>query len=490
MRVLALATALVTVLVAPHTARGADAPAFTRKLRFEVRAPQAKQVLLVGPAAGKPEGVAMRRGDDWRWWAVLDLAPGRWAYAFQVDGRTLLDPTADGEEPDSRGVARSYVVVRPDDVNARLDPAVPHGTIERHTVRSAVLGQEMPYLVYRSPGLDPARRHPVIYLLHGANMNETQWKAGGVQNYLDNLMAQKRLPPLVAIMPAAPPVSFYRGDAERYLVEELAPEVARTLPVDQEPGRAVVAGLSMGGFGAVYLAYRHPGLFGRADALSAAAFDPSFLLELDRDLSAGKRFQPELAVRCGRQDGFFEFDRALVDILRRHGVEVTKDFGRGGHDWEYWRGAMEPMLEAAARFWAKAPARDVDVAVRASVNGNGNDRSVSCPNIAGNWASTGVTDASLCGGERAVTTTYPTTVITQDGCTVTLANPDVGTYTATLVGTTLTWSGSNPANGGTIRWQDTSTDVSSTRFTSTSTWTWDDGQRTCSGTGRTTFTKK
>jgi hypothetical protein len=54
----------------------------------------------------------------------------------------------------------------------------------------------------------------------------------------------------------------------------------------------------------------------------------------------------------------------------------------------------------------------------------------------------------------------------------------------------LTWSGSGPANGGTIRWKDTSTDVSSTRFTATSTWTWDDGQRTCSGTGRTTFTRK
>jgi enterochelin esterase-like enzyme len=345
-----LAFALAMAAPASGQAAGAGAPE-ARKVRLEVRAPQAKDVRVVGPiAGGQAEGVAMRRGDDWRWWTVLELAPGRWGYAFSVDGKPVLDDDSDGTEPDGRGGERSYLLVRPDE--GRPDPGVPHGAVEKRSLKSAILGEEQAFDVYLPPGFDRARRYPVLYLLHGMNMNEGQWVAGGVQNYLDNLIARKRIQPMVVIMPGVPGESLYVGDAERYVIEELVPHVAKSLPVDQGPGRAAVAGMSMGGFGAFYLAYKHPDVFGYADALSAGTTDGDFLNELNNELADGAPFKPQITIRCGKSDdGHIGFSQRLVSLLEHRHVKVTSEFGRGGHDWEYWHGVTPDVLEGASRFF-------------------------------------------------------------------------------------------------------------------------------------------
>ncbi len=167
--------------------------------------------------------------------------------------------------------------------------SLPAGTVQEGHFRSVALGSDVHYIVYlphnyATSGL----RYPVIYLLHGKSGRMSDWLH--VKSDLDRLIAEGKIPPMIAVLPDAPyskGASYYVDSA--YAGSETVPagqkvETAftrdaiahidttyRTIPTRE--GRAV-GGYSMGGWGAMRYALAHPDLYRASIVLSPAVYIP------------------------------------------------------------------------------------------------------------------------------------------------------------------------------------------------------------------------
>jgi S-formylglutathione hydrolase FrmB len=133
-------------------------------------------------------------------------------------------------------------------------------------------GGERPGFVYLPPGYSPSHRYPVAYLLHGMPGSPTEYLAGtDLATFADAAISSGSLKPFIAVMPAAGPDHRYNGEWagpwEQEVLDTVSFVDARLPTIASAPDR-VLAGLSAGGFGAVDIALRHPGVFGAVESWS------------------------------------------------------------------------------------------------------------------------------------------------------------------------------------------------------------------------------
>jgi enterochelin esterase-like enzyme len=170
--------------------------------------------------------------------------------------------------------------------------AEPAGTIGSRSFASVTLAHELTYHLYLPPGYDPAAatRYPVLYLLHGRGDKMAAWTT--IKPELDRLINAGRIPPVIAIMPDAPASrragyyidSRFTGSEQPKLpagepiesafTKDLVTHVDATYPTRAERNSRIVAGYSMGGYGALRYSLAHPELFGAAIVLSPAVYFP------------------------------------------------------------------------------------------------------------------------------------------------------------------------------------------------------------------------
>lgn len=164
------------------------------------------------------------------------------------------------------------------------------GTVlENQSVESEILNEEMFHAVYFPPCfnpeitsdfasiiLGPARKYPVLYLLHGYSDDQTGWvQFGEVKRIADEAISSGKAAPMIIVMPDAKK-TFYvnRADGkysyEDYFIKELIPFVEKNYPVKAKKEFRAVAGLSMGGYGTFLYALKHPETFAAACPLSSA----------------------------------------------------------------------------------------------------------------------------------------------------------------------------------------------------------------------------
>jgi len=127
--------------------------------------------------------------------------------------------------------------------------------------------------VYLPPGFTASRRYPVVYLLHGMPGSPSEYLAGArLVAFGDAAIAAGTVPPFIAVMPAAGTQPHYNGEWagiwEHHVVARVVPWVDAHLPTIASPRGRVLAGLSAGGYGAVDIALRNPGVFGTVEAWS------------------------------------------------------------------------------------------------------------------------------------------------------------------------------------------------------------------------------
>jgi S-formylglutathione hydrolase FrmB len=142
--------------------------------------------------------------------------------------------------------------------------AGPHsGTILTGTIP----GEDRPGLVYLPPGFTPAKRYPVVYLLHGMPGSPSEYVYGAdLVPFAGSAITSGAVKPFIGVMPAAGPDRGYNGEWagpwERNLVRQVVPWVDEHLPAIRARAGRILVGLSAGGYGAVDIALRHPHLFG------------------------------------------------------------------------------------------------------------------------------------------------------------------------------------------------------------------------------------
>jgi enterochelin esterase-like enzyme len=122
-------------------------------------------------------------------------------------------------------------------------------------------------VVYLPPGYTPAKRYPVLYLLHGLKGSPSEyWDSLQLADALDALFAS-RARPYIVVTPVGgqvvdPNAGEWAAGWERYVVNDVVPWVDAHLSTIASPAGRAIEGLCAGGFGAVDIGLRHPNVFG------------------------------------------------------------------------------------------------------------------------------------------------------------------------------------------------------------------------------------
>ncbi|MCW6508602.1 alpha/beta hydrolase [Lichenifustis flavocetrariae] len=178
------------------------------------------------------------------------------------------------------------------------------GTIQTFRYASPALGQEQTAQVYLPAGDAPKGGWPVLYLLHGLNGAATDWdRLGRLRTTVDKMIGDNDIKPLLIVMPSAGN-SWYvdsgdvkgPGNYATAISHDLEQAVESAFPVGRDRSHRAIAGLSMGGFGALRLGLSEPARYGAIAALSPAIWQniPSAAVDKtsrDLEIMRGAYFQ-------------------------------------------------------------------------------------------------------------------------------------------------------------------------------------------------------
>ena len=139
--------------------------------------------------------------------------------------------------------------------------------LSHRILQSNALEHEVGYVVWTPAGYDqnPEKRYPVLYFLHGLGGNETSDSAA-FSAMVSTAIKDGLLPPIICVFPNGG-VSWYQGDVEKMIINELIPAIDRDYRTIAKAQSRALTGFSMGGYGSVYLSVMHPELFCAAGSL-------------------------------------------------------------------------------------------------------------------------------------------------------------------------------------------------------------------------------
>jgi enterochelin esterase family protein len=321
-----------------------------RRVTFRLAAPRASEVRVTCECV---DGAQTLQKDAAGVWSVTlgPVEPDIYEYEFTVDGVTMLDPR--NEKVKYNG--------RPSTISSLLDVAgagprfydakpVPHGTVDIRWYQSKAVNGTRRVHVYTPPNYERGTaRLPVLYLLHGADGDDSAWTAFGRANHiLDNLMADRKLSPMVVVMPfgyAYPPAAGAAGDRQRAdfekdLLQDLIPFVQANYRVHTDRSNRALVGLSMGGGQALNIGLRHLDLFSRVASFSGAVPRGAGLDSFKDVMDNAKKVNGALKVfwiGCGTEDGLFAPNQEFSELLKKNGVTHTFHQSGGAHTWSVWR---------------------------------------------------------------------------------------------------------------------------------------------------------
>lgn len=205
---------------------------------------------------------------------------------------------------------------------------------------------------------------PVVYLLHGYSGNHLDWinKAKGFEKAADQYN-------MIIVCPDGGFSSWYwdspvdpASKYETFVSDELVKSVdAKYKTIKNRKGRAIT-GLSMGGHGALYLAFKHQDVFGAAGSMSGGVDIRPFPNNWDMAKRLGTYAEnPErwekntvinmlnlltpnslaIIIDCGSEDFFFKVNENLHQQLLYRNIPHDFITRPGGHSWPYWTNAVK-----------------------------------------------------------------------------------------------------------------------------------------------------
>jgi S-formylglutathione hydrolase FrmB len=153
------------------------------------------------------------------------------------------------------------------------------GRIEYTKFQSESLGREVNCAISLPPSYDreAKRRYPVLIFLHGFNNSERDWEERGMQARLEELRASGKVGEFIIALPYGARSFYLNGkDGTRYedaIVNDFIAFVDKTYRTLATPRSRMIEGISMGGYGALMIAFKHPQMFAAVSAHSAALFE-------------------------------------------------------------------------------------------------------------------------------------------------------------------------------------------------------------------------
>ena len=251
------------------------------------------------------------------------------------------------------------------------------------SVPSRILGRSVPYCVILPPGYgeDATRRYPVVYYLHGLGDSEQMFVRSGGFNLIEELWDRRELGDFIIVTPAGYSSFFMNSQDGRFryddfFLEEFMPAIENRYRIAARRESRGIGGISMGGYGALRLAFLHPQLFGSVSAHSAALMERLPAVSVTASPESGRlrilgnvfgsppdrlfwdRNNPlniartaefagmQIYFDCGSQDdyGFEAGAQALHNVLVSRRIAHEFHLYPGGHNWSYFAGHLPDSL--------------------------------------------------------------------------------------------------------------------------------------------------
>ncbi len=212
------------------------------------------------------------------------------------------------------------------------------------SLNSAVLGREVKYSVLLPEGYDPAQKYPILYMLHGAQSNQSDWfNLGGLAYHTGNADNKMILVSAQASFEGQESfyVNNYQGngyDYEKFYIEEFMPFIERTYSFNGVRG---IAGLSMGGFGTLYYGIKYSELFCGMYACSPAMSDGQSVNIGDMLQTPGIK---PFTVEIGTEDFLYDSVKWLKDVAPYLPM-MTYIERPGAHDWPFWSACAPKIVK-------------------------------------------------------------------------------------------------------------------------------------------------
>lgn len=213
------------------------------------------------------------------------------------------------------------------------------------------------------PGGSAEARYPTVYLLNGYGGDHKSWKQGAPE--LGNLADTYKM---IIVCPDGRDSWYWNSPVnpgmqmESFFAEDLIPYIDGHYPTIANRENRAITGLSMGGHGSLFLATRHPELWGNAGSMSGGVDIRPFTGKWKMAKNLGKTFEedPELwnastvaslvpqmkaaglniTFDCGADDFFAGVNAALHQAMLDAGVPHDYTSRPGNHSWKYWANSL------------------------------------------------------------------------------------------------------------------------------------------------------
>lgn len=231
---------------------------------------------------------------------------------------------------------------------------IPHGTIDTIVYDSKTVGTKRKATIYTPPGFSKDKKYPVFYLLHGIGGDEKEWLNGGQpQVILDNLYADKKIEPMIVVMPNGRAMKDDRAIGNIYgkeqvqafatfeqdLLKDLIPFIEKKYPVLKDKEHRAIAGLSMGGGQSLNFGLGNLDKFAWVGGFSSApnTKTPEQLLP---NPELAKKNLKLLWISCGDRDGLIYNSSRTHEYLKKNNVDHIYFIEPGYHDFKVWKNGL------------------------------------------------------------------------------------------------------------------------------------------------------
>ncbi|MBN8650032.1 MAG: esterase [Cytophagales bacterium] len=228
---------------------------------------------------------------------------------------------------------------------------IANGKIDTISYPSKTVGVNRRALVYTPPGYSKSNKYPVLYLLHGIGGDMKEWlKHGTPQVIFDNLYADKKLEPMIVVMPNGRAMKDDRNIGnmfdsarvqafsvfEKDLLNDLIPFIEKEYPTYKDREHRAIAGLSMGGGQSLNFGLGNLDKFAWVGGFSSAPNTklPEVLVPNPAEAKAKLKL---LWISCGDADGLINFSKRTHDYLYQKDVPHIYYVEPGGHDFKVWK---------------------------------------------------------------------------------------------------------------------------------------------------------
>ncbi|MCP1437988.1 enterochelin esterase family protein [Erwinia persicina] len=340
-----------------------------KSVTFRLFAPDAKRVSVItgsSPDSFVSHDMSKDKSGVWSWKSG-SLAPDLYEYYFDVDGFRSVDTGSRFQKP-QRQVNTSLILVPGSILD---DRAVPHGDLLTMTYHSKELHSERRMFVWTPPGYSgKSEPLPVLYFYHG--FGDTGLSAidqGRLPQIMDNLLAEGKIKPMLVVVPdtetdiaQAIPENFPPKDrrktfyllnakaADRELMHDIIPLVDARFNVRQDANGRALAGLSQGGFQALFSGMNHLDSFGWLATLSGVTSvtvpDTGIARQLDRPEEINRQLH-NFTVVVGEKDSVTGQDIAGLknELEKKHIRFDYKMYPGLNHEMDVWRPAYAEFVQ-------------------------------------------------------------------------------------------------------------------------------------------------